>query len=225
MKKRIWAILVAMMLSLVTLSTCFAAENTTDSSEEEIMSFETLQGLFPNISLREDGYVNGYNQGMSPASEQNWEQIFSEPVESYSADYNGGICTLNIYSNGAYGTCGYEIVDEINPLGEGYENQGGTKYRSYYTMMGPQGFSYTYNVSGSNYSTISNLSSVSVQWGIGNSYFAAGTSRYVRASQTSSAAAQVYGEAEYYHMGYFNGTFRLTTNVSYGNITVSCIAY
>ena len=220
MKKKIWALIVAAMLALSSLSICFAAEDTRNTSEEAIMSFETLQGLFPDIPLSD-----GYNQEIAPASAQDMDEIFSAPVESYSVDYNGGICTLNIYSNGAYGTYGYEKVEEINPLSEGYESQGGTKYRSYYTMMGPQGFSYTYNVSGATYSTISNLSSVSVQWGVGNSYFAAGSSRYVRASQTPSGSAQVYGDAEYYHMGYYNGTFRLTTNVSYGNISVSCIAY
>lgn len=221
MKKRFFGIFLSLLLLFSSFTTCLAAEDSTDHASSEVIPFETLQNLFPDIPLREDGFIEGYSQNIMPYSSQDIKQIFASPVESYSTDYNGGLCTLNIYSNGAYGVSGYELIDEIAPLSEGFENQGGSKYRSYYTMMGDQGFSYTYNISAGQYSTISNLSPVSAQWGIANSYFEAGTSQYVRATQTTFASAEVYGEAGYYHMGYFNGTFRLITNVTSGLIKVS----
>lgn len=221
MKKKIWVFIIATMLALTTLSTSFAAEYTGNASEEDIMSFDTLQGLFPNIPLREDGFVDGYNQGIALATAQELEEIFSEPIESYSADYNGGTCTLDIYSNGQYGVYGFEKVEEISPMSvPGYEGMGGTKYKTYYNMFPLHGFSYTYNVTGSTYSTISNLSSVSVYGGISFGYFEAGSSRYVRKTQTTTAAAEVYGEATYYHNGYLSGDIRITTTVSGGNIRV-----
>lgn len=99
MKKRLFGIFLSLLLLFSSFTTCFAAENSTDQASSEVIPFETLQNLFPDLPLREDGFIEGYNQNLTPYSSQDIKEMLLSPEESYAADYNGGICTLNIYSN------------------------------------------------------------------------------------------------------------------------------
>ena len=91
-----------------------------DIEDTNVISFEEIQNLFPDIPLREDGFVADYeSECMSAysADEKALSEILSQPVESYDAEYNGGICTLNIYDNGIYGVAGYEKLDSKTLIG------------------------------------------------------------------------------------------------------------
>lgn len=222
--KKLFSIILTLTLFLSSsITICAAERQTVTPPQDELISFETLQALFPDVSLNKNGYVDDYNNNSATFFTQKAADFLSNPVETHTAEYNGGICNLNVYANGAYGAYGFEkISSDVTPYDAGYNITGST-YRAYYTMMASQGFSYTFTVSsGSGYSTISQLSGVSTQYGIPQSYFSARSSQYIRAKQTSaSAPAQVCGDAEYYHMEYSNGTFRLYSTANSGNVSVS----
>lgn len=132
----------------------YAADNE-ERAITNVMTIDDLRGLFPEVPLGEDGYVEGYeNDTSSYAINNETRQI----AESYIKEYQEGACTLNVYNDGMYDAIGYEKVEDVaatrNPGAETY----GAKYRSYYIFSGT-GFFYTYNLGSSgSYSRITNLS-------------------------------------------------------------------
>ena len=227
MKKAISLLFAILLMTCLTIP---AYAQTDDKSIVSILTddgvdFTQLQRLFPDIALREDGFIDDYTDNISAYSDSQTKQL----TETHTADYINGTCNLNIYSDGSYSTYGIEqILDSPisrTSTGPGYSITGST-YKAYYNMFDigvQQGFSYTFTVSsGSGYSTISKLSSVNVYGGIQQGYFSARSSNYVLQKQVSSSKpAEVYGDAEYYHMSYSNGTFRLISKADRGKVSVS----
>lgn len=113
-----------MLIVLLSFGINTYAKDTLENEAENtsIVPFKKLQTLFPDIPIREDGFVEGYeNNHLSVYSSD--KEIFggmmSCPVESYSAQYNDGPCTLNIYNNGQYDVVGYEKLDTVDRIGAG----------------------------------------------------------------------------------------------------------
>lgn len=229
MKKRITSLILMLVLIMCTCTYVYAADPEEGNDEEgDIMPFAQLQNLFPDLSLREDGYVNGYIKEVQPFS----DVINSEPIETYTKEYDSGQCWLDIFEDGSYEVYGFEKCDDresgVMPLDEvGYEISG--TYRSYWkNIVYPCSFSYTYTLYtalGTNYSQFHNLSGVSVSGGISlpdtKQYLRAGSAKYVRQTQTSSSPAKVSGAATLVYNDIDSGTFILLTEASYGAISVS----
>lgn len=225
MKKRICVLMMFVVLFSFSFNAYAADISNSDIEDTNVISFEEIQKLFPDIPLREDGFVADFESeriSAYSADEKALSEILSQPVESYDAEYNGGICTLNIYDNGMYGVAGYEKLDSKvarNPGAEVY----GSKYRSYY-KYGLIGFYYTYTIySSGNFSQFHNLSnptqpmvSYDPNW-----TFVAGSTGYIRQTQTASLPAEVYGLGYFSYMHGTNNGCKLITDVSYGNISVS----
>ena len=227
MKKRLVSMvfLVCLLFSISTnvCATDMPQEDGIDSG----MDYFRLKELFPDIPLREDGYVEGYSENDQSIKSRD-SSLNSEPVETYTAQYENGICHLNIYSDGFYAVYGREKITDIPvPRDVGYTE--GATYKSYYNVINlgvKVGFSYTYNVylTGGKYSQISNLSGTSPYGGAQQMYFEAGSSTYVRQVQSAYAAAEVYGLSMLYTSnGIKSGNFKLTTTVSYGTVDVNIV--
>lgn len=204
----------------------YAADVTETNDSNEIMPYSKLKTLFPDVPLREDGYVEGYNSDLQLFSALDEEEFFANPVETHEADYDEGKCTLSIYQDGSYGVCGYEKIGDVPTTRNVGWTISGSTYRSYYRYLGAMGFYYDYTIYtalGTNLSQIHNLTNTRPAWGIPSGYFESQASVYVRQTQTSSAPAQVYGDANLYQADVFCGTFRVTTSVSYGAVSVTMI--
>lgn len=226
MKKKLSTLLIIILLFSISL-TAYAAETNDFSENDNVMPFQKVKELFPNVPIREDGYVEGYTNEIAPysLSDDNFD-AFAQPIESYSAEYSEGICTLNIYSNGVYGTVGYEKIGDVPATrGAGYDISG-SRYRSYFTI-GTIGFYYNYtlyNALGTNYSQLHNLSSPTAPMTGYDVYweFIPGTTGYTRQTQTASAPAEIYGYGYHTYKPSGIGTpWKLVTTVSYGRINVN----
>lgn len=224
MKKRICVVMVLIVLFSFSINTYAADYFENEKQNADMISFETIQRLFPDIPIREDGFVDGYESdflSVNSLDEEKLDEILSQPKKSCNAEYNGGICTLNIYDNGMYDVVGFEKIDTIavrNPGAEVY----GSRYRSYYKFSFT-GFFYTYTIySSGNYSQFHNLSytqslpDADPYWD-----FVAGSTGYIRQTQTASLPAEVYGVGYFSYMGGASTGVKLITDVSYGNIGVS----
>lgn len=225
MKKRLISMVLFLVLIFSICTNVYATDVELESSKDSGIDYARLKELFPNIPLGEDGYVEGYTEGEQPQISRN-RSLISEPVEAYTAQYENGICNLNVYDDGSYAVYGQEkIADLPVPRDAGY-TEGGT-YKSYYNVIDlgvKVGFSYTYNVylTGGRYSQISNLSGTSPYGGTQQMRFEAGSSTYVRQVQSAYAAAEVYGCSMLYTAnGVKSGNFKLTTTVSFGTVNVS----
>lgn len=158
MKKRLSLVLVFCMLFSMAFTSKAAEENLVTGVATEFMSYEKIQSLFPDIPLRQDGYVDGYGETLSDeyAAE---DFSFTEPIEKHYAEYDGGKCELLIFENGMYGVVGVEKIEKDNSAtrNPAIGNYSG-KYRTYYSFS-MTGFYYTYNVDAyGGYSIITNLS-------------------------------------------------------------------
>lgn len=206
-------------------------DKTMANGQDDLISLEELRDLFPQVSLGADGYIvsnasaRTFDRSSNIVDDLNYlVENISDPVQVYSANYNGGVCTLNIYDNDMYAAYGYEKL--IAAEGPGYESLGGSKYRSYFRMS-LAGFSYTYNhTTTSGLSKFSNLSHVSPLVGTGIAYTVApGQTGYTRATQSGSNAAEIYGDATFNYTanpsGYpYSVDVRLVTNGRNGSISV-----
>ena len=205
MKKRIWGLLVLIVLFSFGMNTYAKDTLENEAESTSIVPFEKLQTLFPDIPIKEDGFVEGYeNNQLSVYSSDKkiLDGMISSPVESYSVQYNGGLCTLNIYNNGQYGVVGYEKLDNVDRAGAGSEVYG-SKYRSYYDLGGV-GFFYTYTIySSGSYSQFHNLSYPTGLLVDVNPYWncTPGATGYVRQTQTASLPAEAYGWGYFSYMG------------------------
>lgn len=206
------------------------AEEKINNQQGDLISLEELRTLFPQVALGDDGYIVSNSRSRSSnivEDLQYLEENISEPVQSYSTDYNDGVCTLNIYGNDMYVAFGYEKVPTVSTRGAGYESQGGSQYRSYFTILN-SGFYYTYShttVSGN--SKFTNLGSQT--WptvGSGGTYtISAGDTGYIRTVQNGSNPARIYGDGTFNYTGITGGypysmDIRLITNGSNGSISV-----
>lgn len=229
--KKTLALVLSFLLCFGLSMNTFAEEGVNDQ-QDDIISLEELQNLFPQVALGDDGYIvsnsNSRSSDISNIIEdlQYVEDNISEPIQSYSADYNGGTCTLNIYDNDMYNVFGYEEVPTANTRGAGYESLGGSQYRSYYRILNC-GFYYTYKHSVvSGLSTLSNLGSQT--WptlGTGGFYtITSGDTGYIRTLQNGSTPAQVYGNGTFNSspdLGYpYSMEYKLITSARNGNISV-----
>lgn len=221
MKKRLSLVLVICMVFSMAFTAKAAEEKSENGIVTEFMTYEKIQSLFPDIPLREDGYVEGYGEILSNEF-ANEEFNLSEPIERYSAEYDGGKCELLIYENGMYGVVGVEKIEEDHSTmrNPGIGNYSG-KYRTYYSFS-MTGFFYTYNVDASGgYSIIKDLSNPTSEMTGADPYwtFQSGATAYVRAQQNGYLPASVYGDGSFsYHNGGSAG-FRLFTEVTNGNIS------
>lgn len=100
----------------------------------------------------------------------------------------------------------------------------GSAYRSYWkNIVIPSSFSYTYTIYtalGTYNNQIHNLSGVSVSGGLPAQYLRAGSSKYVRQTQTSSQPAEISGEATFVVQNISTSKFILVTQINYGVISV-----
>lgn len=228
MKKALLLLLSFLLCMGLSMTVC--AEESMDNQQDDLISLEDLRDLFPQVALGEDGYIISNSSARSSDLVENLQYLennISDPVQVYTAEYNGGICTLNIYNNDMYVAFGYEEIPVASTHGAGYESQGGTQYRSYYTMSG-SGFYYTYNhTTVSGLSKFTNLSSITnPTLGSGILYtITPGRTGYIRTVQNGSNAAEIYGN------GTFNSTqlvggypysveLKLITNGNNGTISV-----
>lgn len=228
-----------LLTAVIMLGMGFAAfANESDEvdyvSTEEGIDLSRIQRLFPEIVLGGDGYVENYSNGRSLLNIASSDKFITE---TYSADYENGTCDLYIYSDGSYVAAGYEKV-EVNQKLRAYDygstSTGNSYYKSYLSLGIPQ-ISYTYKVtkiSGSSYYQITNLGNLTYNGSIGIQFEGKGLTT-VRSKQTSSSPAEVYGDVKINQVmststgvtTLYNGTYRLTTKVSYGNISVSVSLY
>lgn len=178
-------------------------DKTMANEQADLISLEQLRDLFPQVSLGADGYIASnesartFTRSSDIVEDLNYlAENISDPVQVYSANYNGGVCTLNIYDNDMYAAYGYE---KLITGGPGYESLGGSTYRSYFTMSLAT-FSYTYKhtKTTSGLSKFSNLGSIKTSGGNGLAYTIAplGTG-YTRATQSGSNPAEIYGDVNY----------------------------
>lgn len=207
-------------------------DKTMANGPNDLISLEELRDLFPQVSLGADGYIASnasartFKRSSDIVEDLNYlAKNISDPVQVYTANYNGGVCILNIYDNDMYAAYGYEEVNVSD--GAGYESLGGSKYRSYFRMS-LAGFSYTYNhTTTSGLSKFSDLSHVSPLVGSGLVFTVApGQTGYTRATQSGSNAAEIYGDATFNYTanpsGYpYSVDVRLVTNGKNGSISVT----
>ncbi|GAA0799282.1 hypothetical protein GCM10008910_25290 [Faecalicatena orotica] len=222
MKKKIFSSVLVFILAFSISITVNASDFSINCDNNVGISYSKLKELFPDIPIKENGFVEGYKD---KSGKRTFSENTPQVMETYSAEYETGECWLNIYDNGSYGAYGYEKTGEMSlavGLGAGYEVLA-SSYRSYYSS-GAAAFGYTYTLYtalGTNYSQIHNLSAANPLWGGQYAYFSAGSSYYVRQTQTASSAAEVAGNASLYSDGYYAAKYLLTTKVSYGAIKVS----
>ena len=67
--KKLFSIILTLTLFLSSSITIRAAERqTVTPPQDELISFETLQALFPDVSLNKNGYVDDYNNNSATFS-------------------------------------------------------------------------------------------------------------------------------------------------------------
>lgn len=235
MRKAISLFLATFLLICITIPVSVYAEETpiVSISTENGVDFAQLQRLFPDIALKEDGFIEDYSNNISSYSNSQEKQL----TETYTADYVNGSCKLYVYSDGSYMAAGCEKI-ETNQNQRSYDYgstaTGNGYYRSYLSLGTPQ-MSYTYKVtnkSGTNLYQITNLGNMQFNGSVGIQLVGKGLST-VRSLQTTTNPAEVYGDVAMYQVlstsngvnSVYNCTYRLTTKVSYANITVSVSTY
>lgn len=103
MKKKIFSFLLIFILTLSVSVTVNANDYSVNSENTGEISYSKLKELFPDIPLKENGYIEGSD---SRFDKKTFSDSIPQVIETYNANYENGECWLNIYDNGTYGAYG-----------------------------------------------------------------------------------------------------------------------